>query len=182
VGDGEVTLDGGLREGADGFGVERLGFGAEEHTGTGVIFLRHLVGVEVVGCGEDPGARGDRGDSVGEEAEGASGGVLRREVRGGDEDGFVGEGEGEVAERGLEGLLRQRNQANEKAAGGNGRGCCVEVDIGLRGGHRSSWTFSFRLTVAQVIVKRRILCQKCPVIKLHASWHGHEMASVCISR
>ena len=56
VGEGEVELQGGFGEGADGFGMERLGFGAEEDAGGGVVFLRELVGVEVVGCGEYPGA------------------------------------------------------------------------------------------------------------------------------
>ena len=55
VGEGEVGLERGLREGADGFGVEGLGFGTEEDAGGGVVFLREFVGVEIVGGGEDPG-------------------------------------------------------------------------------------------------------------------------------
>ena len=49
VGDGEVGLQGGLCEGADGFGVEGLGFGTKEDAGRGVVFLREFVGVEIVG-------------------------------------------------------------------------------------------------------------------------------------
>jgi hypothetical protein len=55
VGHGEVVLEGRLRESAYGLGVERLGFGAEEDAGGGVVFLREFVGVEVVGCVENPG-------------------------------------------------------------------------------------------------------------------------------
>ncbi len=119
-------------EGADGFGVERLGFGAEQDAGGGVVFLRELEGVEIVGGGEDPGGGRDCGDGVGEKAERASGGGLRRGVGRGDEDGFAGEGEGEVAERGVEGFLREGDEADEKAAGA---GCGAR----RRGRHWFAW-------------------------------------------
>jgi hypothetical protein len=38
-------------------------------------------------------------------------------VRGGDENSFAGKGKGEVAEHGLEGILRQGDEADEEAAG-----------------------------------------------------------------
>ena len=51
---------------------------------------------------------------------GAGGGFrggLRRGVGGGDEDGFAGEGQGEVGEHGLEGFLRHADEADEESAG-----------------------------------------------------------------
>ena len=39
--------------------MERLGFGTEKDAGGGLVFLGELVGVEVVGSGEDPGIGGD---------------------------------------------------------------------------------------------------------------------------
>ena len=106
-------------------------FAAEEDAGGGVIFLRKFVGVEIVGGGGDPWGRGDGGQRVRDEAKGASGGGLRGSVGRGDEDGFAGEGEGEITERGFEGVLWQGDEADEKTAGAN-RGRGTEVDIGLR--------------------------------------------------
>ncbi|WP_433983632.1 hypothetical protein RBB78_22030 [Tunturiibacter empetritectus] len=68
--DGEVVGEGGAGEGADGFGFERLRFGAEEKAAGDAVFLRELVGVEIVGCGENPGGGGDGGGGVGDEAKG----------------------------------------------------------------------------------------------------------------
>jgi hypothetical protein len=150
VGRGEVALDGRLCQGANGLGAERLGFGTEEEAGGGVVFLREFVGVEVVGRGEDPGACRDCGDGIGKNSERAVGGLLRGGVGGGDEDGFAGEGEGEVGERGLEGVLGQRDETDEEAAGGGSRGRGAEVEIGLRGGHRAIRTFSVSVSEAQV--------------------------------
>ena len=55
VAEGEVGEERGFGEGADGFGVDGLGFGTKQNAGGGVAFLRELPCVEVVGCGEDPG-------------------------------------------------------------------------------------------------------------------------------
>ena len=52
VGDGEVGGEGGFCESPDGFGVKGLALGAEEEAGGSLVFLRELVGVEVVGGGE----------------------------------------------------------------------------------------------------------------------------------
>ncbi len=79
--------------------------------------------------------------------------MLRGGVGGGDEDGFAGEGEGEVGECGLEGVLGQRDEADKEAGGGGSRGRGAEVDIGLGGGHRAIWTFSASVSVAQVDVR-----------------------------
>ena len=76
--------------------MKGLGLGAEEEAGGGLVFLREFEGVEVVGGGEDPGGGGDCSGRVGDEAERAAGGELRRGVRCGDEDGVVGKREGEV--------------------------------------------------------------------------------------
>ena len=132
VGQGEIRLNRGPGQGADGLGMERLSFGAEQDAGRGLILLREFVGAKVVGCGENPGTGRDYGRSVGENTEGTSRGGLRGGVGCGDEDGFAGKGEGEVAERSLEGFLRQGDEADEKAAGGAGRGRGGKVDIGLR--------------------------------------------------
>ena len=64
----------------------------------------------------------------------------------GDENGFAGKGQSEVGEHGLEGVWRQRDEADEKAAGGGERtgegwGGGGGGDIGLRRGHRAMWTF-----------------------------------------
>ena len=150
VGDGEVGGEGGFREGTDGFGVKGLTLGAEEEAGGGLVFLREFVGVEVVGGGEDPGGGGDCSWCVGDEAERTAGGELRGGVRCGDQDRVVGKGEGEVGERGIEGFLRERAQADEQAAGRVWRGHGVWVDICLGGGHRAIWTFSVRLAAAQI--------------------------------
>ncbi len=117
VGYGEVVLKGRPGQGANGFGVKGLGFGAEEDAGCRVIFLREFVGVEIVGRGEHPGGGRDRGQGVGDQAEGASGGGLRDGVGGGDEDGFARECEGEIAKGRVEGFLRERDKADEEAAG-----------------------------------------------------------------
>ncbi len=137
VREGEVALEGGLCEGADGFGVEGLGFGAEQEAGGGLVLLREFVGVEIVGCGEDPGGGGDCGGGVGEEAEGASGGELRGGVGRGDEDGLAGKGEGEVGERGLEGLLGRGTRLTRRlpaaaAEGAEARSILVWVEAIVR--------------------------------------------------
>ena len=141
VGQGEIGFECGPGESANGFGVERLGFGAEEDAGCGIVFASEFVGVEIVGGGEYPGGGRDCSQGVGEKAERATRGAMWRGVGCGDENGLVGEGEGEVAECGVEGLLGEGDEADEDAAGG---GCRRggEVDIGLRGGHRAIWTFS----------------------------------------
>jgi hypothetical protein len=151
VGQGEIALQRGSGQGADGLGVEGLSFGAEEDAGGGVVFLREFVGVEIVGCGEEPGCRGDGCWSVRDKAERASGGGLWGSVGCGDEHGFSGEGEGEVAERSVEGLLWQGGEADQKAAFGNSRRRGTEVDIGLGGGHRTILTFSVWLA-AQILL------------------------------
>ena len=133
--EGEVGKERGFGEGADGFGVERLGFGTEQNAGGGVVFLRELPGIEIVGRCEDPGVGRDGGDGVGEETKRASGGRCGGCVGRGDEDGFTGEGEGKVAERGVECVLRKRDQTDEEATGA---GCgSREIDVGLGSGHRA---------------------------------------------
>lgn len=114
---GEIALERGFCQGADGFGVERLGFSAEQDAGGGVIFLGEFIGVEKVGGSERPGGGRDRCEGIRDEAEGTPRGRLWGGVGCGDEDGFAGEGEGEVAECGVEGLLLQRGEADEEAAG-----------------------------------------------------------------
>jgi hypothetical protein len=42
---------------------------------------------------------------------------LRDGIGGGNEDGFAGEGEGKIAKGRVEGFLRERDKANEEAAG-----------------------------------------------------------------
>ena len=72
AGYGKIGGGNGCGEGADGFGLERLGLRAEEDAAGGVVFLRELEGVEVVGRGKDPGAGGGGGGSVMEEAQRAA--------------------------------------------------------------------------------------------------------------
>jgi hypothetical protein len=136
AGYGEVAFERCRGEGAEGFGVEGLGFDAEEEAGGGLILLGELEGVEIVGCGEDPGSGGDGGGGVGEETEWATGGEGRGGVRGGDQDGLAGEGEGEVGEGGLEGFGRQRDQADKQVVRGGDGGFGGDVQVGLSGGHR----------------------------------------------
>ena len=97
-----------------------MAFGAEQDARAGVIFLRDFVGVKEVGGGENPGARGDGAEGVGNEAQRARGGLLRRCVGSGDEDSFAGKGEGKIAERDIECVLRQRDEADKETTGGGG--------------------------------------------------------------
>ena len=57
VRDGEIALHCGSGEGANGLGMERLGFGTEKDAGGCTVFLCEFIGVEVVGGSEDPGGR-----------------------------------------------------------------------------------------------------------------------------
>jgi len=117
--DGEVVGEGGLGQGADGFGLQRLAFGTEKKTACGVVLLREFIGVEIVGCGENPWGGGDGCGSVRDDTKGAARGELRRSIRGGDQNGVIRKSEGEIREGGFEGFLREGNEAYEQAAG-----CC----------------------------------------------------------
>src|ERR1700748_2542275 len=97
--------------------MEGLSFGSKENASGRVIFLCEFVGIEIVGRGEHPGSGGDRGEIVGEQAKGATRRGLRDCIGGGDEDGFAREGEGKIAKRCVEGLLRERDKADEETAG-----------------------------------------------------------------
>ena len=82
-------------EGAEGFGGERLGLGAEQEAGGELVVLHELAGVEEVGRGEDPTAGGGGGGGVGGEAEMTGCREGRRgRVGGGCEDGLIRECEG----------------------------------------------------------------------------------------
>jgi hypothetical protein len=101
-----------------------------------------LEGVEVVGCGEDPGTGGRGSRGVGEEPERTAGRDARRSVRHSDEDGLVGEGEGKVGEYSFEGFVREGREADEKAARARGGSFGGGVGVGLGGDHRVGVTFS----------------------------------------
>ena len=138
---GEVAVAGedGVGEGAEGFGREGLSLGAEQEAGGGLVLLHELVGVEVVGGGENPGGGCGGGGGVGGEAEvGVGGEGWGVGVGGGYEDGLIGEGGGEVGEGRGEGFggewAEARRGGRTRAALGGGVSGMVEV-VAMRAGY-----------------------------------------------
>ena len=93
-------------------------------------------GVEVVGCGEDPGAGGVGCRGIGEEPERTARGDARCGVWRGDEDGLVGEGKGEVGEGRFESVVGEWGEADKKVARYGSEGFMGDIDVGLSGDHR----------------------------------------------
>jgi hypothetical protein len=119
---GEVDGGDGVGEGAESFGGKRLGFGAKQEAGGGGVFLHEFEGVEVIGCGENPGGWRRSGRGVGGELEvGGGGESWRFGVGGSYEDGLIGKGGCEVGESDRESFRGERAEGDKQGGRGAAR-------------------------------------------------------------